>query len=125
MKALVVIAHGSRNALANEELKNMVGQLSEQPENSHFDLFQAGFLELATPSISDCFEQLMAQGATDFVVLPYFLNSGVHVQKDIPNAVNAYRERFPELNFTLLPHFGGAQGILSLVTELVAEPELS
>ena len=37
MKALVVIAHGSRNPLANEELQQMIQHLSLQPENRHFD----------------------------------------------------------------------------------------
>ncbi|MFO6424190.1 sirohydrochlorin chelatase [Motilimonas sp. KMU-193] len=122
MKALVVIAHGSRNPLANEELQKMVGLLSEQPENAHFDCFKAGFLELATPTISTCLDELIAQGVNEMVILPYFLNSGVHVKKDIPSAIDAYRQQYPELQFKLLPHFGAAEEILDLITALVAKP---
>ncbi|MDO6527854.1 sirohydrochlorin chelatase [Motilimonas sp. 1_MG-2023] len=121
MKALVVIAHGSRNPLANEELQKMVLQLSQQPENNQFDFFKAGYLELASPSINECLDELLEKGVTEFVIFPYFLNSGVHVLKDIPKVVTHYQTTYPDHQFSLLTHFGAAPGILGLVTQLVAQ----
>lgn len=121
MKALVVIAHGSRNPLANEELQQMIQHLSLQPENRHFDCFKAGYLELASPSINDCLDELIAKNVTEFVIFPYFLNSGAHVLKDIPKAVTHYQTTYPDHQFTLLTHFGAAPGILDLVAQLVGD----
>ena len=46
-----------------------------------------GFLELAEPSIPDGIQRCIDAGATEVVVVPYFLSAGRHVSEDIPAEV--------------------------------------
>ena len=55
MKALVLVAHGSRREASNEEVINL-SRVIKQDMNKEYDVVQAGFLELAKPSIPDSIE---------------------------------------------------------------------
>jgi len=51
MRALLIIAHGSRRAASNQEVIDLVGFLSTKTKD--YLNIAAAFLELATPSISE------------------------------------------------------------------------
>ena len=87
MKALLLVAHGSRRKQSNDE----VVALAEKLKNScgeQYDIVKSAFLELADVLIPEGIEQCISDGATSIIVLPYFLNSGRHVFEDIPNIIN-------------------------------------
>ena len=86
MKALLIVAHGSRRETSNEEVRQITRQVSEIA-GDNFGLVTSGFLELVDPSIPDGIQQCIDAGATEVVVLPYFLSAGRHVVEDIPAEV--------------------------------------
>ena len=109
MKALLLIAHGSRKKEANEEIGNLARELADQDES--FDLLEHAFLELAEPSIEDGVHSLINQGAQEIVVLPYFLAYGAHVGRDIPDAIDALSQTFTDVSFSILSHVGATAGM--------------
>ncbi|RJG51595.1 sirohydrochlorin chelatase [Motilimonas pumila] len=117
MKALLIAAHGSRNALANEELVNMTRAMVDESMLSQYDEVKAAFLELAQPSIEIAIAELIANGCHELVVLPYFLNSGVHVKKDIPGIIEKVETAYPELNIRLLTHIGASSEMKRLISD--------
>ncbi|MEC9314794.1 MAG: CbiX/SirB N-terminal domain-containing protein, partial [Pseudomonadota bacterium] len=78
MKALLIVAHGSRRQASNQEVIALAEQLRNS-QQTDFDLVEAAFLELADPSIPEGIAQCVSQGANEVIVFPYFLNSGRHV----------------------------------------------
>lgn len=114
MKALALIAHGSRRQKSNEEVfvlaEKLKGICAQQ-----YHIVEGGFLEIATPSISDAIETCIQQGATDITVLPYFLNSGTHVIKDIPNEVTQAQQLFPNVSIKVAPHIGASDLMMPLL----------
>src|SRR5687768_16984315 len=84
--ALLLIAHGSRQSEANDDLHALTAALRATGE---YDLVEASFLELAQPSIETAAQSCVAQGAERVILLPYFLSAGVHVRRDL----EAYRDR--------------------------------
>jgi len=113
MKALLIVAHGSRRKQSNAEVVNMAEQITQS--NSVYHIVHAGFLEIAAPLIPDGIQQCIDEGATSIVVLPYFLNSGRHVVDDIPRIVNLVSDNFPEIDIKIAPHLGSSP----LMTELL------
>lgn len=75
MKALLLIAHGSRRASSNDEVKALAKKMGELSDND-FDAIVPAFLELAEPSITEGFEQCVSLGATEIIAMPYFLSAG-------------------------------------------------
>ena len=121
MRALLVVAHGSRRAASNEEVKVLTDQLRRQivslPE-AHFGFVHCAFLELADPSIPDGLKECANQGAAEVIVLPYFLSAGRHVAQDIPDIVEKVAPTMAGVNIKIAPYLGTATGLPELMLEL-------
>ncbi|WP_455365139.1 sirohydrochlorin chelatase [Kaarinaea lacus] len=107
MKSLLIIAHGSRRAASNDEVRKLAERVSRLTD-SGFDEVSAAFLELAEPSIPDGLEACIQRGATEVVVFPYFLAAGRHVVEDIPEEIAPIVARYPQVNVQVAPHLGRA-----------------
>lgn len=114
MKSLILVAHGSRRAESNDEVRRLTEALRERA-GSDYDLVRCAFLELAEPSIPDGIEQSIQEGATDIVVLPYFLSAGRHVVSDIPGEVAGKQQQHPDVSIRIAPYLGAAGGITDLL----------
>lgn len=105
MKALLIIAHGSRRKAANDEIANVANQVSQLQSNG-YDIVIHAFLEFAKPNIASGISQCVESGATEVTVVPYFLAAGSHVVRDIPTELSSCRKKHPELTINLSQHFG-------------------
>ncbi len=105
MRALLLIAHGSRRARSNGEIEALTNLLAAHPDNA-FNATRHAFLEIATPSISQAIDSCVRDGAREIVVLPYFLSPGNHVMRDVPAQIDAKREKYPNVEFDVLEYFG-------------------
>ena len=109
MKALLLIAHGSRKERANNEIAQLADHLESNDQT--FDQIQHAFLEMAEPSIPDSIKGLVENGANEITVLPYFLAYGSHVGSDIPDIIQTMREQHPNVTFTITDHIGSTGGM--------------
>jgi sirohydrochlorin ferrochelatase len=119
MKSLLLVAHGSRRAESNDEVRQLARQLDKQG-NGEFGLVACAFLELAEPSIPDGLRAAIRAGATEVTVLPYFLSAGRHVVTDIPAEVNIIRAESPEVEIVLAPYLGASPDVVELLLELAS-----
>lgn len=114
MKALLLVAHGSRRIQSNEEVcllaEKMKKKCSEQ-----YSIINACFLELAKPLIPDGIKKCVADGAKSIIVLPYFLNSGRHVVHDIPEVVKETELLYPDVEIKIAPHLGASHLMMDLL----------
>lgn len=123
MKALLVVAHGSRRTASNEEVTRLCERIQEEKGDEEFGVVMAGFLELAQPSIPEGIEACIRLGADQVVVLPYFLSAGRHVSEDIPAEVEKARTANPHVSIQLAPYLGSAPGVSRLLVELAVGSE--
>jgi sirohydrochlorin ferrochelatase len=113
--ALLLIAHGSRRAAANDELRHVAEQLRQQTE---YAIVEPSFLELAEPDIPAGAARCLAQGATRVVMVPYFLSPGRHVVQDLSRAREDLARRHPEVEFRLSEPLGAHPKLIELLAEL-------
>lgn len=116
MKALVLIAHGSKKEKSNEEFRNLVSQVREVNLDKYQKIIPA-FLEMESPSIQNVVKELSFKNITSITFYPFFLNSGKHVLVDIPNIIEELKKEYPEIEFKLLPHFGLSSKIVSIISQ--------
>ena len=119
-KALLLIAHGSRRAEANADLVDLAERLRDRGQ---YAIVQVSYLELAEPSIPDGGALCVAAGATEVVLLPYFLSAGVHARDDMAAARTALAERFPEVIFRLAEPLGRHPLLLEVVEQRAGEAD--
>lgn len=119
MKALIIIAHGSRREQSNNEIVSMVDRIRLMV-NSQYERITHSFLEICGPSLTEAVEDCIRKGARDITVYPLFLNSGNHVQRDIPEMIRELDAAWPDCRIRLLQHFGGSEDIASLIANHVS-----
>ena len=120
MRMLILVAHGSRREASNQEIRALTEALARRA-GERFDRVSCAFLELAEPSIPDAIEQALASGASEVVVLPYFLSAGRHMAEHIPALVEEKRREHPEAEIKLAPYLGAVPGIIDLLLA-IADP---
>jgi sirohydrochlorin ferrochelatase len=120
MKALLLVAHGSRRESSNGEIRELTDRLRE--DDSDFDIVDCAFLELAEPSIPDGIRCLIRQGASEVVVLPYFLSAGRHVVEDIPGDIKQVVDEHPDVEIRQAPYLGACEGVVDLLLKQAVAP---
>jgi sirohydrochlorin ferrochelatase len=116
MRALLLVAHGSRRNASNDEVRKLAEQLRAQATD--FQYVSCAFLELADPSIPSGLEDCQRAGAKEAVVLPYFLSAGRHVAEDIPNIVEKFTSLHPEMQVVIAPYLGTAPQLPDTLLQL-------
>jgi sirohydrochlorin ferrochelatase len=117
MRSLLLVAHGSRRESSNEEIRGLAEALAEQA-GTRFGHVRCAFLEIAEPSIADGIEEAVRSGATEVVVLPYFLSAGRHVADDIPAEVKRKQADYPQIPIRIAPYLGLAPGLTRILLDL-------
>jgi len=116
MQALLLIAHGSRRQASNQEVINLAHGLKQQA-SKRYQIVEAGFLELASPSIPEAIESCIESGATSVNVVPYFLAAGRHVVDDIPKIVQPVAEQHRDISIHIAEHIGSSDLMIQLILD--------
>ncbi len=84
---ILIVGHGSRNKLAVEEFATLVSSL--KPFLPGIPL-EYGYLEFATPIISDALDRLRKHSVKKVIAIPLMLFAAGHAKNDIPALLNSY-----------------------------------
>ena len=122
-QALLIVAHGSRRASSNEEVRQLTEKMIIEAQG-RFDAVRCAFLELAEPSIPEGLRGLIEDGFGDITVVPYFLSAGRHVAEDIPAEVSKITAEYPGASIRIAPYLGLAQGVTRLLFDQAARDSL-
>ncbi len=87
---IVVFGHGSSVPSANDAVRVVAAAAARQ---GSWRLYETAFLECA-PRLSDAVRNLVAAGAANILVLPYFLTLGIHLQRDLPKLIDELAAEF-------------------------------
>jgi sirohydrochlorin ferrochelatase len=116
----LLIAHGSRRPEANADLEHVAEELRSR---GRYPVIQVAYLELAEPDIGTAGTKCAETGATEVILLPYFLSPGKHVVEDLAAARDRLGERFPEVRFTLAEPLGPHPLLLEILEERARSAE--
>ena len=94
--AILLIAHGSRQHSANEDLQELAARLAAQ---GTYPIVEPCFLELAEPELKAGGDRCVELGATRVLMIPYFLSEGVHLRRDLTAARDELNRRHPDVEF--------------------------
>jgi sirohydrochlorin ferrochelatase len=112
--ALLLIAHGSRHAEANDDLEYVVSQMRSR---GPYAIVEPAFLELAEPTADQAGTRCVEQGARRVIVLPYFLAAGVHVRRDLTEICRHLAHRYPGVEFRLAEPLGRHPLLLEVLVD--------
>jgi sirohydrochlorin ferrochelatase len=101
--AILLIAHGSRNAEANDDLHQVVTELRRR---GSYEIVEPAFLELAEPTIDGGARRCVERGAARVILVPYFLSPGVHVREDLRDNARRLAATYPQVGFVVAEPIG-------------------
>jgi cobalt transport protein ATP-binding subunit len=114
---MLVVGHGSRDADGVEEFWELAGAIrAVSPVPVGF-----GFIELASPTVDEAIDALVADGATEIVSVPLVLLSAGHLKNDAPAALARARDRHPEVRFRLARDLGIEPRVLDAATDRIRD----
>jgi sirohydrochlorin ferrochelatase len=121
MRALLVVAHGSRRQASNDEVGALASVLAARVAD-RYDYVREAFLEMAEPDIATGLQACVDAGAKQIDVLPYFLSAGRHVVTDVPEDVAKVATKYPDIEISILPYVGQVAGMVDLLAEICSPP---
>ena len=116
MRAVLLVSHGSRLVETKQEVVSLIQKLKRKTE---VPVFKYAFLEIERPNIPRGIDLCVKKGATDVTILLNFLNTGRHVNHDIPRIVLAAQAKYPSVTFRITPPLGQHPKIVELFLELL------
>jgi len=116
MNTLIILAHGSRREESNLEIKTLAEQVKALA-GTEYDLVEYAYLELIEPSLPQAIDNSINNGASNITVLPYFLNSGNHVKRDIPEMIKTAEEKYPTCLFKVSACIGMIEDMPELILQ--------
>ena len=119
-EAVLLVGHGSRREKSNRQVRTLAANLEDRLGVP----VDAGFLELAEPSIPDAVAGL-APSASRITVVQLSLFAASHVKNDVPLAVERARAEHPELTVHNGAHLGVHPAVVDLLDDRAAAVESS
>ena len=116
--ALLLMAHGSRIAEANDAAREIARMVQEI---TGYDIVEVSFREMHLPNIQQGIDACVARGAQRILLIPYFLFIGAHVQHDLPEELEQAMQRHPGVEMVMGPHLGVHHKLAEVVVERIAE----
>ncbi|MGN6369253.1 MAG: CbiX/SirB N-terminal domain-containing protein [Phycisphaerae bacterium] len=115
---IVLVDHGSRMPESNALLERVARAFAEKFA-TRFPIVEPAHMEMAKPSIAEAYHRCVQRGATQVVVVPYFLGPGKHWSEDIPNLAAAAAAQHPGTTFRVTDCLGFDEGILEILARRI------
>lgn len=114
MTGYIVFAHGSSVESANDAVRAVAAAAALRGE---WKLYETAFLGGGRPELPEAAAKLASSGAARIVVIPYFLTSGLHLERDLPALLAQVRLAHPALSIRLTEPLDGHPGLLDAILD--------
>jgi sirohydrochlorin ferrochelatase len=82
-------------------------------------MVEQAFLQYVPPTLPESVARCLSQGVESVVIVPFFLQPGAHVTRDIPEQVAELERKHPTVRFSVTGHVGGHPLMARIVEDLV------
>ena len=106
---ILLLAHGSRQPAWAQPFEQVLQRIREEHPEIRVTL---AFLEFMEPRLHDALDAAALHGCMQVHLIPLFLGTGGHLQRDVQAAVEAACLRHPGLQVTVAPAAGDDPGVV-------------
>ena len=116
MKAVLVIAHGSRAKETEATLEAILSMVKAKlPET----IIEYAFMEFSDRTVEKGVSALVAKGITEIRIVPYFLFMGIHIKEDIPNMAAECAANFPNIKIAMGEPLGQDERLADVLVDRI------
>jgi sirohydrochlorin ferrochelatase len=117
MKALLIMAHGSPRPEANDDIRAVAEVIRSRNE---YPIVEIGYLDCNDPDIGAAVDLCVAAGTREIVAVPYFLHSGKHFVRDLPDALRDAALRHPGVAIQMGDYLGRQEAMSEVLRDRIA-----
>jgi len=118
--AVIILFHGSRADGADETAQRIATEVGRRGK---FGVVTTAFLQHMKPDLMEAVHACVRQGAGKIIVVPFFLQMGMHVTADIPVLMDRVKKRYPDLPVVTTSAVGSHPMMAEIVVELARKLE--
>lgn len=118
--AIILLGHGSRVPDAGKHMEKVAAGLKGK---YGYDMVEVCYMSRLGPHLPEIFKKCMEQGATDVMVIPYFLHDGLHLVLDIPEMLQELACEYPNVKVVLGKNLGFDEILVDLVERRIIDSE--
>ncbi|EPR09340.1 sirohydrochlorin chelatase [Ruminiclostridium papyrosolvens] len=118
MKAILILAHGSRERKTLETLHKITDMTKAQLPGV---MIETAYMEFCDINLEKGLDMLIKKGADNITVVPYFLFEGIHIREDIPGEIKEYIEKHPGIKVTLGNTLGADPRLADVLADRIRE----
>ena len=112
-RALILLAHGSRDPLWRAPFEQIATQIRSQ--NAQLCV-RTAYMELCQPRAEEVVPELLALDVQHITIAPLFLGMGAHTREDLPELLHTLQTAHPQVRFEVLPTLGENSALLALIS---------
>jgi len=116
---LILVAHGSRDPLWRGSVETLAERVSAQMPSEEV---RVAFMQFEGPTLTEVVEEVTRSGNTSLRLLPLFIASAGHVDKDIKPLVADLAKAHPAVKLELMTPVGEDNLFPSLIVEIATNP---
>ena len=114
--AVIIMGHGSRSGDADAMVRRVAAEVRQF---GGYEIVEHAFLQYVQPGPHEALEKCIRQRAEKIVIVPFFMQPGAHVTKDIPAFVEKAKKQHPDLAITVTDFVGSHPLMTKIVLDLV------
>jgi sirohydrochlorin ferrochelatase len=118
--AVIILFHGSRAEGAGETPERIA---TEVERRGKFGVVTTAFLQHGKPDLMEAVRACVRQDAGKIIIVPFFLQLGMHVTADIPVLMDKVKMQYPDLTIVSTNAVGSHPLMAEIVVELAREIE--
>lgn len=116
--AVILLGHGSRVPDAGKHMHKVARGLKDK---YGYHVVEICYMSRLGPHFPEIFEKCIRQGATQVMVIPYFLHDGLHLVLDIPEMMQEIAAEYPNVKVVLGKNLGFDEVLVDLVERRIAD----
>ncbi len=115
--AVIILGHGSRNIKSGDPLRHIAGEVKKL---GFYDVVEHAFLQHCDPALQNAIESCVRQHAGRIVIVPFFMQPGAHVARDIPALAEKAQKQFSSVQIIVTDYAGAHPLMTKIITDLVS-----
>ncbi len=116
--AVIILGHGSRSAGADKSIQRIAVEVKKRGE---YEIVEQAFLQHTPPGLMETIEACARKDAGRIVIVPFFMQSGTHVTKDVPALIEQARKKHPGIEVLMTDFVGSHPLMAEIVMDLVGK----
>jgi len=115
--AVIILGHGSKNSRSGDPLRQVAGEVKK---HGLYDIVEYAFLQHCDPTPQNAIETCVRKNAAQIVIVPFFMQPGAHVARDIPALVEKAQKQFASVKIIVTDYAGAHPLMTKIVMDLIA-----